>query len=336
VSWLKVLALLLVLTGLLAPSFAGAHELQPGYAALEQIDQSNWQIFWRTPDVSGKPMAIDLLLPSSCRPQTGPATVPKGGAWETGWIATCEGSLLGQQLIISGLEATKTDVLVRFAPLDQAPVSLRLTADQPSLVLPKELGQWEVFSTYAGLGFEHILEGWDHLLFLFALLLLVRNFWRLVGAVTAFTVAHSLTLVASTMGWINLPAAPVEAVIALSIVFLASEIVSIKPGTKRLSQSAPWLVTFAFGLLHGLGFAGALREIGLPQSDIPLALFAFNVGVEAGQLAFVIAAGLLFWLLSLPFGRQSVLGFRPIAVAMAYGIGGWSSYWLIERIASFV
>ncbi|CTQ52528.1 HupE / UreJ protein [Roseibium album] len=330
-----VFALLLVLTGLFAPSLSRAHELQPGYAALEQIDQSNWKVFWRTPDVSGKPMAIDLLLPSICQPQSGPATVPKSGAWETGWIATCGGSLLGQKLIISGLEATKTDVLVRFAPLDQSAVSLRLTAYQPSLILPREPGQWEVFSTYAGLGFEHILEGWDHLLFLFALLILIKGFWRLVGAVTAFTVAHSLTLVASTMNWITLPAAPVEAVIALSIVFLASEIVLTKPGTKRLSQSAPWLVTFAFGLLHGLGFAGALREIGLPQSDIPLALFAFNVGVEAGQLAFVLAAGFLFWLLSLPFGRQSVLGYRAITVALAYAIGGWSSYWLIERIVSF-
>jgi hydrogenase/urease accessory protein HupE len=335
VSCQKVLALLLVLTGLLAPSLTRAHELQPGYAALEQNDESNWKVFWRTPDVSGKPMAIDLLLPSNCRPQTGPATVPKGGAWETSWVAICDGSLFGQQLIISGLEATKTDVLVRFAPLDQAPVSLRLTADQPNLVLPKEPGQWEVLSTYAGLGFEHILEGWDHLLFLFALLILIKGFWRLVGAVTAFTVAHSLTLVASTMGWITLPAAPVEAVIALSIVFLASEIVLTNPDTKRLSQSAPWLVTFAFGLLHGLGFAGALREIGLPQSDIPLALFAFNVGVEAGQLAFVVVAGVLFWLLSVPFGRQPVLGYRPITVALAYGIGGWSSYWLIERIVSF-
>ncbi|WP_296587729.1 HupE/UreJ family protein [Roseibium sp.] len=214
-------------------------------------------------------------------------------------------------------------------------MSLRLTADETSVLLPEDPDWQSVFSAYAGLGFEHILEGWDHLLFLFALLVLIPDFWRLVGAVTAFTVAHSLTLVASTFGWISLPGAPVEAVIALSIVFLAVEIISARDDERRLSQTAPWLVTFAFGLLHGLGFAGALKEIGLPQADIPLALLAFNVGVELGQLVFVMVAAIALSLLSLPFGRRAVMSHRPVVVVMAYAIGGVSSYWLIERIVSF-
>lgn len=331
----KLIAVFLLLIGLIAPHQVQAHALQPGYVALDQLDQERWQVFVRKPDVSGGAMAIDLLLPENCLPRSGPEVVPKDGSWEAGWIAVCEGGLAGRTLNVPGLETTQTDVLVRFAPLDQSSVSLRLTADRSSVVLPAQPDWREVLVTYAGLGFEHILEGWDHLLFLFALLVLIPNFWRLVGAVTAFTVAHSLTLVASTLGWVTLPGAPVEAVIALSIVFLACEIVSARDGGRRLSQTAPWLVTFAFGLLHGLGFAGALQEIGLPQADIPLALFAFNVGVEAGQLAFVIAAGICLWVLSLPLKGRTLLSYRPVSVVMAYAIGGWSSYWLIERVASF-
>jgi hydrogenase/urease accessory protein HupE len=336
---IRLLSLLLVLLtfgGLTVSNRVQAHALQPGYASIEQIDATSWQIFWRKPDVAGQPMAIDLQLPPTCTPSSGPPVVRGEGAWETFWTASCDGGLLGKPLSIIGLEWTQTDVLVRFSPLDQASHSLRLTADLPEMVLPLEPAGWQVFETYTWLGFEHILEGWDHLLFLFALLVLIRDFWRLVGAVTAFTVAHSLTLAASTLGWLTLPAAPVEAVIALSIVFLASEIVASKQGSKRLSQSAPWLVTFAFGLLHGLGFAGALKEIGLPQADIPLALLAFNIGVEAGQLAFIIAAALVFQLLSaLLADRRSLLNMRPVSLVLAYFIGGWSSYWLIERIASF-
>ncbi|WP_415713909.1 HupE/UreJ family protein [Roseibium sp.] len=326
---------LAVVLGLMLPVASIAHELQPGYAALDQIDEGRWQIYWRKPDVAGRAMAIDLLLPETCLPRTGPDVVPQSGSWEADWVAVCEGGLAGKLIAVPGLDQTQTDVLIRFAPLDKPSVSLRLTADETSVLLPEDPDWQSVFSAYAGLGFEHILEGWDHLLFLFALLVLIPDFWRLVGAVTAFTVAHSLTLVASTFGWISLPGAPVEAVIALSIVFLAVEIISARDDERRLSQTAPWLVTFAFGLLHGLGFAGALKEIGLPQADIPLALLAFNVGVELGQLVFVMVAAIALSLLSLPFGRRAVMSHRPVVVVMAYAIGGVSSYWLIERIVSF-
>ncbi|MEP4769166.1 MAG: HupE/UreJ family protein [Roseibium sp.] len=318
------------------PNQSFGHALEPGYAALDQIGEGTWKVFWRKPDVSGRAMPIELALPEICAPQTGAAPSQRQGAWETSWVATCNGDLAGETLIIQGLEKTKTDVLVRIAPLEEPVQSLRLTAENPSILVPETPDAWDVFASYTSLGFEHILEGWDHLLFLFALLILIRDFWRLVGAVTAFTVAHSITLAASALGWFTLPPPPVEAIIALSIVFLACEIALSAPDKPRLSQSAPWLVTFAFGLLHGLGFAGALKEIGLPQTDIPLALLAFNIGVEAGQLAFVFVAGVALWLLSRVLGQKSLLDLRPVTVALAYAIGGWSAYWFIERVVSFV
>ncbi|WP_420335757.1 HupE/UreJ family protein [Roseibium sp.] len=280
-------------------------------------------------------MPIDLSLPAGCAPQTGPLPTAREGAWEASWTAVCDRPLPGGTISIPGLEKTRTDVLVRISPLESTTVSLRLTAAEPSAIVPLNPGPLDVFTAYVGLGFEHILEGWDHLLFVFALLVLIRDFWRLVGAVTAFTVAHSLTLAAATFGWVTLPPAPVEAVIALSIVFLASEIALSGDGRVRLSQSAPWLVTFAFGLLHGLGFAGALKEIGLPQSDIPLALLAFNVGVEAGQLAFVVAALAVLAVVSKLLTKGPLLAYRPVSLCMAYAIGSLSSFWLIERILSF-
>ncbi|MEP3048443.1 MAG: HupE/UreJ family protein [Roseibium sp.] len=334
---LTALACWLVLAlAMFLPTQSFGHALQPGFAAIEQIGEDSWKVFWRRPDVSGRPMPIDLVLPEGCSPDRGSAAVQRQGAWETAWVATCLDGVSGKTLLIEGLEKTQTDVLVRFAPLEEPVQSLRLTAENPSILVPETPDAWDVFTSYTVLGFEHILEGWDHLLFLFALLVLIRDFWRLVGAVTAFTVAHSITLAASAMGWFTLPPPPVEAVIALSIVFLASEIALSNPEKPRLSQSSPWLVTFAFGLLHGLGFAGALKEIGLPQTDIPLALLAFNIGVEAGQLAFVFAAGIVLWLVSRGLGKRSLLDLKPVTVALAYAIGGWSAYWFIERVVSFV
>lgn len=325
---------------LLCATFSGhdaayGHALQPGYASLEQAGANTWQVYWRKPDVSGRPMPIDLSLPAGCAPQTRSLPTAREGAWEASWTAVCDGPLPGGTVSILGLEKTQTDVLLRISPLEGTTVSLRLTAAEPSTIVPANPRSIDVIAAYVGLGFEHILEGWDHLLFVFALLVLIRDFWRLVGAVTAFTVAHSLTLAAATFGWVTLPPAPVEAVIALSIVFLASEIALSRDGRARLSQSAPWLVTFAFGLLHGLGFAGALKEIGLPQSDIPLALFAFNVGVEAGQLAFVVAALAVLTVISRLLLKGPLLAYRPVSLFMAYAIGSLSSFWLIERIISF-
>ncbi len=185
--------------------------------------------------------------------------------------------------------------------------------------------------TYFRLGVDHILSGLDHLLFVLALILLIRDRWMLVKTITAFTLAHSITLAGATLGLFNLPPKPVEAAIALSIVFLAVELVKSKPGEQRLAERLPWLVAFAFGLLHGFGFAGALMETGLPQSDVPLALLTFNLGVEAGQLLFVAVV-------RLPFraSQAIVTGPQPkLRLLAAYGIGSVSMVWLISRLASF-
>ncbi len=183
----------------------------------------------------------------------------------------------------------------------------RLTPQAPARQSLRQQSGWSVAGTYLSLGVEHILLGIDHLLFVLALLLITRGTWRLVKTVTAFTVAHSITLALATLGFVHVPQAPVEAVIALSIVFVAAEIVRVRNGRDGIAARAPWIVAFTFGLLHGFGFAGALARVGLPEGHIPLALLFFNVGVEVGQLLFI-AAVLARWRRSGAFGPVSALG----------------------------
>jgi hydrogenase/urease accessory protein HupE len=246
---------------------------------------------------------------------------------------SCEGGIVGKPITIENLSHTLTDAIVRFEPLGGAPKTLRVKPDDPVAVIPDRQSWTDVAGTYFVLGIEHILLGFDHLMFVLALLLLVRDVKRLIGAITAFTVAHSITLAATTFGWVRLPSAPVEAVIALSIMFVAVEIMRVRAGQTSLTANMPWLASFAFGLLHGFGFAGALREIGIPEDAAPLALLFFNLGVEAGQLAFiaaVLAVMFLWWRLS-PAGintrRVGDLAWR----APVYLIGITSAYWLVER-----
>ncbi|MGL6210794.1 MAG: HupE/UreJ family protein, partial [Paracoccaceae bacterium] len=195
-----------------------------------------------------------------------------------------------------------------------------------------------VFASYFRLGVDHILQGFDHLLFVFVLVCLIRNWRRLLGAVTAFTVAHSLSLAAASLGWIIIPSAPVEAVIALSIAVLAAELLRAPASKPSLTERAPWVVAFAFGLLHGLGFASALLDIGLPEGDVPLALLAFNVGVEVGQILFiavVLAVGAAYARLY-PAGRRQILPGSPGLRTAAYAIGTLAAFWVFERMAVFI
>ena len=215
--------------------------------------------------------------------------------------------------------------------------TFRLTPDAPAVTLPAQQGLVQTLWQYGVLGFEHILEGWDHLLFVFALLVLIRNLRQLIWAVTAFTVAHSITLGLATFGGLNVPGPPVEAVIALSIVFLATEVLRSDDKPKTLASRFPWVISFGFGLLHGLGFAGALAEIGLPEQDIPAALLAFNLGVEAGQLAFIFAVLGVF--LTLKKTLQTVWGWSLAQGSsrqiLGYPIGCIAAFWLAERLAGF-
>ena len=338
---MKMLRLLLVtvLWATLTGAVANSHALEPGYLEIEDLGEGFHRVFWRKPSVKQAPMDIHAHLPDSCSISTPPPPRFDGMAWVASWNTLCVGGLAGQTITIDGLSKTSTDVLMRYQTEVGQDATVRLTAQTSSFVVPEKTTMMQVMQSYLVLGVEHILEGFDHLLFVFAMLLLIRDKWRLVGAVTAFTVAHSITLVAASLGWLSLPSKPVEAVIALSIVFLAVELCKHNANQRRLSERWPWIVSFSFGLLHGYGFAGALSEIGLPQDDLAQALLGFNLGVEVGQLLFVFAVLVLWSIFSRLqlAGRYSgqQRGFISTTV-FGYAIGGVSAYWVVERIAGFV
>ncbi len=317
-------------SGFGAPSYG--HALQPGYLELRLIDKDLYAVVWKTPATGGRPMAITARLPERCDPREPGQPVWNGAAYVARWTANCPGGLEGGVIHIDGLDQTSTDVLVRFDFADGVNQAHRLTASDPSFTVPTQPSRLEVARTYFLLGVEHILSGIDHLLFVLALLILVAGWRRLVWTITAFTAAHSITLAAATLGFVRVAPGPVEAVIALSILFVAMEIVRTRQGRPGITERRPWIVAFTFGLLHGFGFAGALAQIGLPDNAIPLALLFFNVGVEAGQLMFVAAvlAAIAGWRrLEAPWPRWA---WRvPV-----YTIGSLAAYWTIERVANLV
>lgn len=316
---------LLLIVLLIAP--ARADELRPGYLELTQRDAVHWDMIWKAPVLGGLATRSRPALPTFCTVSPGPVRL-SGAALIATAALTCSHSLDGASVGLAGMESSFTDALLRVAPLGRPVQAERLTPDQPMVRIKAVPDSWQVARTYFALGIEHILNGYDHLLFVVALVLLLMRGWLVVRAVTAFTVAHSLTLVGTTLGLFGLAQAPVEALIALSIVFLAVEIIKQKDGTPRLSERIPWVVAFLFGLLHGFGFAGALREIGLPGGDVTMALLTFNLGVEAGQL--VIIAVCIAAIAALRRFAQPAL--RPATVVATYGIGIIASFWFIERL----
>jgi hydrogenase/urease accessory protein HupE len=327
---IRFLALLLLILALVRP--AAAHELRPAYLELTEIAPGQFAVLWKVPAAGDRRLGLYLRLPENCRNLSEPIAAIENAAYFERWKVTCDGGLKGQTITIDGLRSTLTDVLARIAWVDGSAEVERLTPEQPSLTLKGAQTVWEVAHTYFMLGVEHILGGIDHLLFVLALMLLIRDPWMLVKTITAFTLAHSITLTGAALGYLSLPQAPVEAVIALSIAFVARELILMKPGERRLSEAYPWAVAFSFGLLHGFGFAGALKEIGLPHGDVPLALFTFNLGVEAGQLMFVAAMLALYRTASL----MTRLPLPPLRTAMAYGIGAAATFWLLTRFGAFI
>jgi hydrogenase/urease accessory protein HupE len=327
---------LLLLAACLGARGAGAHELRPGYLALRETGPADYDVLWKVPARGALRLGLSVTLPGDCT-----SSAPRGGfvrgAYLERWSARCERSLAGRSVRIEGLAATRTDVLARVERLDGSAQTARVSADTGAFEVAAAPSRSEVALTYLRLGVEHILLGVDHLLFVLALLFLVRSGRRLVATVTAFTAAHSLTLAAATLGWVRVPQTPVEAAIALSIVFVAAELARAWSGAD-LAGRAPWVVAFLFGLLHGLGFAGALREVGLPQQAIPMALIFFNVGVELGQLAFVAAVLAALSLLdaALPGPRAGPWRVADrVRAPVAYAIGALATFWLIERTAAF-
>lgn len=326
--------LLLLLLCVLAPSLALAHEVRPGYLDLRETGPGLFETAWKVPGRGEFRLAIEPTYPQFCRAVRESVTSQADNTFIERRQIRCEQRLSGARILIAGLEATQTDVLVNIRSADGGVVTARLTPSRPDFVIPGEPSRLAVFSTYLQLGVEHILTGVDHLLFVLCLILLVHDIRKLLLTVTAFTLAHSITLAAATLGFVNVPTAPVEATIALSIVFLASELLRDPRQRSEITQTYPWLVSFSFGLLHGLGFAGALAEIGLPHGEIPLALFSFNVGVEFGQLAFIAAV------LSVAYLTRTVVTPRGVPIwaprAAAYVIGCIASFWLFERLAAAV
>ncbi len=316
-------------------SFGYGHALQPGYLELRLIEADRYAVLWKVPTVRGRPMSISAQLPKNCKPRQPTTANWDGAAYISRWTANCPGGPEGGKINIAGLEQTKTDVLVRFELVDGAEQTRRLTASDPSFQVPSAPGRFDVVETYLLLGVEHILSGIDHLLFVLALMLLVTGTRRIIVTVTAFTLAHSLTLAASTLGILYVAGPPVEAVIALSIMFVASEIIRSQVESPGITHRYPWIVAFIFGLLHGFGFAGALVEIGLPQQSIILALLFFNIGVEIGQLLFVAAVVAAFWVSRVVNLRAKWLQISWINKTPPYAIGSIAAFWVIQRIIAF-
>jgi HupE / UreJ protein len=327
--WLPLLTLALTAN---MPGIAWGHEVRPGYLELRQTGADTWGVLWKVPALGDMRLSIHPQFPENCAPASEPVTLQSDGAYTERTAIACKGGLVGRSIGIGGLAATMTDVLVRSVRADGSVQVARLTPSVPAFVLEALPGPLQVARTYTVLGVEHILGGVDHLLFVLGLLLLIRGAWPLVKSITAFTVAHSITLAAATLGWLQVPQRPVEAVIALSILFLARELAKPRDGHIGLMERYPWMVAFSFGLLHGFGFAGALREVGLPVSDIPLALFTFNAGVEIGQLLFVgivllAIAGLRRFSPRIPSWTRA---------APAYGIGTMAAFWWLQRMAALL
>lgn len=324
---LRAVAALLLAFALVAP--ASADEMRPGYLELTQRTATDWRMVWKAPVRGGLATSASPALPKFCAVAAPRRELIAAAVVATSKV-TCTQSLVGHDIGLAGLDNSFTDALVRIAPLGRPVQAARLTADAPMTKVAAEPEALQVAKTYFVLGVEHILAGYDHLLFVLALVLLLTGGWTIAKTVTAFTVAHSITLIATSLHLISVPRQPVEICIALSIVFLAVEIVKARPGQPRLSERLPWLVAFAFGLLHGFGFAGALAEIGLPQGEVPVALLTFNLGVELGQLIIVGVA------LAVLAGLRRIVPHhvRPVKRWAAYGIGSIAAFWMIERLVA--
>jgi hydrogenase/urease accessory protein HupE len=324
---------------LLACCFASithADVFRPAYLELREAGQDAsgtvlYDVMWKRPTLGDSRLAIQIRFPQGTTQVTAPQGVFNDTAYIERWRISRAGGLTGQTLTIDGIVGGITDVMVRIERQDGTSQVERLLPQSPQFTVLAATGTAEVAWSYLVLGVEHILGGIDHLLFVLALLLIVRGGQRILMTITAFTVAHSITLVSATLGWMHVPGPPVEAMIALSIVFVAAEIVRGLRGRPGLTASAPWIVAFSFGLLHGFGFAGALAQVGLPQKAVPLALLTFNVGVEVGQLMFVaLAVGVRAAMSRLPAPKQAWMSF-----ATPYAIGCVAMFWMIERVAAF-
>ena len=333
---------LLLFATLLVSAITFAHELRPASLSVIQTAPEQFDVTWRVPARGDMRLSLYVAFDETTQERSLPTAQMIGGYYVERWEIAHPQDLVGSTVTIDGLANTMTDALVRISWLDGREQVSRLFPDQTQLVVEDRAGIIEIAGTYFVLGVEHILLGIDHLLFVLALVVLVSGGRQMIATITAFTLAHSITLALAVLGIVSVPQAPVEAVIALSIVFIATEILHKLEGRKTLAIRKPWVVAFGFGLLHGLGFAGALSEIGVPEHAIPLSLGLFNIGVEAGQLAFIAAvAGFMYLLrrvkpVQLWEVRTGTTATAASALPVAYLVGGLSAWWLIDRTIALI
>lgn len=326
----RLKALLVAWILVVAPSTA--HEMQPAYLELKQAADQSINVTWKVPFYKARPLPIEPSFPDDWERLTEPKTTPLGNALLMRWkLLPAKTSIDGASVEISGPRERLTDVLFRVRMSDERTMTRVLRPEVPQAIIQFDGTEKTLLWDYIIIGIEHILLGFDHLLFVLCLVLIVRDRWTLVKTITAFTLAHSVTLAIATLGWAEVPGPPVEAVIALSIVFLARELAVRSDDRPGLTERYPWLVALTFGLLHGFGFAGALSEVGLPDEQIPLALLNFNIGVELGQLAFVAVILLATFLTRRISPKINEVALKPVI----YSTGIMAAFWCVERIVGF-
>ena len=312
---------------------AWGHETRPAYLEIKEIEPGQFSVLWRTPVLSGMQLPVVLTMPDGIQNVKEPTVQELPGSLvERRWIDAVPNGLAGKRITITGLQLTITDVLVRIEWIDGRQFQTIVRPARPWIEIAAAQSWLEVMGAYVVEGIRHILFGPDHLLFVLGLLLIVRGTWMLVKTVTAFTIAHSITLAIATLGFAEAPAAPLNAAIALSILFLGPEIVRASRGETSFTIRHPWVVAFAFGLLHGFGFASALTGAGLPRQDLPLALLSFNIGVEAGQLGFVA----LVLLLQRSFRVLEINWPRWAQAFPGYMVGTLGAFWTIQRVVLLI
>jgi hypothetical protein len=322
-------AALLLAALLSAPAPLAAHQFAPALLELDEVTPGRAAVRWKQPAVRVQGSRLRPVLPADCTGLGRPTVLTQGTGIVASWEIECPGGIVDKTLGVEDIARSGADVLLRVVLHDGRSFRRVLTGDQPSFRVPPAESKLQVVRDYTVLGIEHILAGWDHLMFVLGLVLLVGPGRALLWTVTAFTAGHSVTLALASLGLVHVPQGPIEAAIALSIYLLAVELMRRRSGRVTLVQRAPWLAAGGFGLLHGLGFAGALAAVGLPQGEIPLALFAFNVGIELGQLAFV---GAILAVMA-ALGRLRVRWPASSAAVPAYAIGSLAVYWFLERVA---
>ena len=320
-----------VLFALAAPfPTAAAHPMAPSLLEIVESAPGHAAVVWKTPVTRVPGSRMRPVLPPQCTPTSEPETKIEETASIQTFEIRCDAPLTGSVVEVADIGSSMANVILRVALADGRVSNTVLTADQPTFVVPERNHPLDVVRSYLPLGVKHILTGFDHLLFVLGLMMLVTNRRQLLMTVTAFTAGHSVTLSLATLGYVSLPSRPIEALIALSIVVVAVELARAPDAPLTMIERRPWTIAFLFGLLHGFGFAGALAEIGLPADEIPLALLSFNLGIEAGQLIFiaavlgVYAAVRYLPLVRLPYGRTMA----------AYFIGSLAALWFIERAAA--